>query len=185
MNSTTSRSIVCTTVLLGAALATQVSAADSLALSADTPVVSQSARGPGRGSLRLPALEYQFEVLARCAEGFSPESLSLSAADTRVSLTSDIIDHKGTTEVRLRIPADQIAPVVVEDFCVASSDDTPVSDQQITDRSEEGDRITIAAMLSVSGSLLCKNDEEGLMTYVSLPLDVTLVCERQNETAEN
>jgi hypothetical protein len=128
-------------------------------------------RTPGRNTLRLPTLEYRFEIQVNCAENRSPGSLSLSVADTRKSLVAEEITANGPTQVKLKIPAGQIAPLVIENFCV---------DDGAGESNGDGDsrqRITIPSALSAQASLLCENDDDKVMTYVSRPLDVDLVCD--------
>ena len=144
---------------------------DTLSVRADAPVVSLLLRDPGRNFLRLPALEYRFEVQTHCTASRSPGSLSLNVADTRKWLAGNDIVADGPTEIRLRIPADQIAPLVIKGFCVTQDegDGDGISDPPM--------QITIPAALSAQASLLCEGEEDKVMTYVSRPLDVSLVCE--------
>jgi hypothetical protein len=144
---------------------------DSLVVAADAPLVALVPRDPGRHFVRLPTLEYKFEIRTHCSDGRSAESLSLSVADTRKSLPAREIISDGPTEIRLRIPASQIAPIVIEDFCIVQL-------------AEDGDRtgeaptqIVFPAALSAQASLLCAGDEDKAMTYASRTLDVSLVCE--------
>ncbi len=148
-------------------------AKDFLSIAAKAPAVNLAPRDPGRNFVRLPTLEYQFEVHTQCSDSRSPESLSLNVADTRKSLQADKIVSNGPTEISLRIPASQIAPLVVEGFCVA-----PVEEGG-DGISEAPTKITIPAALSAQASLLCAGDEDKAMTYVSRTLDVSLVCDRQ------
>jgi len=130
-------------------------------------------RNPGRNFVQLPTLEYLFEIHTHCADSRSPASLSLNVADTRKSLQAKQIASDGPTEIGLKIPASQIAPLVVEDFCI-------VEIQEDGDgNSESQTQITIPAALSAQASLLCADDEDKAMTYVSSTLDVSLVCDRQ------
>ena len=145
---------------------------DALSISAQAPVVPLPLRAPGRHSLRLPTLEYRFEIQVRCTANRSPESLSLSVADTRHSFAANEITANGATEFSLSIPAGQIPPVVIDGFCIARGDDN--RDRETDSR----DRITIPAALSAQAALLCGSEEDSAMTYVSRPLDVSLVCKR-------
>jgi hypothetical protein len=45
--------------------------------------------------------------------------------------------------------------------------------------------MTIPAALSVQASLLCEGEEDKAMTYVSRPLDVSLVCEPLPDSTES
>lgn len=169
---TTAPGFVSVVFLLTLSAAGPTLAKDTLTVAADTPVVTLVPRNPGRRFVRLPTLEYTFEIRTECSDERLPGSLSLNVADTRKSLAADKIVSDGATEVSLRIPASQIAPLVIEDFCIveAERDGNGMSDAQT--------QITIPAALSAQASLLCEGDEDNAMTYVSRPLDVLLVCER-------
>ena len=158
--------------LLAVTVAGPAAARDTLSIAADAPAVLLSPRSPGRNFLRLPTLEFSFEIQTYCSGGRSPEALSLSVADTRKSLSASQIIRDGPTEISLRIPASQIAPLVVEDFCVVQIAENGGS------ISEAPMQITIHAALSAQASLLCEGDEDKAITYVSRPLDISLVCNR-------
>ena len=145
---------------------------DSLSLEANAPIVPLAPRKPGRNFVRLPTLEYIFEIHTHCSGSRSAESLSLNVADTRESLQARQIISDGPTEISLRIPASQIAPLVVESFCIVQVEE---DDDRI---SESATQITVTAALSAQASLLCRGEEDQAMTYVSQTLDVSLVCER-------
>jgi len=172
MTSATRTAFLPAALLLAAAASSSVEAEDSLSIGTDAPVVPLSLRAPGRHTLRLPSLEYSFAIQTRCSANRSPESLSLSVADTRKSFLVDEIAAQGATEFKLRIPAGQIPPLVIEGFCVAR-------DSGSRERNDDSrDRVTIPAALSAQASLLCTSDGDSRMTYTSQPLDIALVCER-------
>ena len=129
--------------------------------------------------MRLPTLEYKFEIRAHCSDSRSPASLSLNVADTRKSLAAGQIISDGPTEIRLRIPASQIAPLVIEDFCVVqpggNGDRNSVAHPQIA----------IPAVLSAQVSLLCEGDEDQAITYVSRALDVSLRCDQVTDSDDS
>jgi len=158
--------------LLAVTVAGPAVAKDTLSVTADAPAVELSPRSAGRNFVRLPTLEFKFEIESSCSGGRSPGALSLSVADTRKSLAADQIISDGPTEISLRIPASQIAPLVIEDFCTAQVDENG-------DRINEAPtKITIPAALSAQASLLCEGEEDRAITYVSRPLDVSLECRR-------
>lgn len=179
MVSTTRPLTVPAVLLLAVTAAGPALGKDTLSVMADAPVVPLSLRGPGRNFVRLPTLEYTFEIQTQCTESRSPGSLSLNVADTRKWLAASEIVIDGTTEIRLRIPASQIAPLVIEGFCVVPGEE---DDERNSDPTTQ---ITISAALSAQASLLCEGDEDKIMTYVSRPLDVSLVCERAPSDEES
>lgn len=162
-------------LLLATFAAGPLAGRDKLSVTANAPTIAVAPRTQGRTFLQLPALEYRFEVRTHCAGNRRAESLSLAVADSRASLGADEIASNGPTEMRLTIPARQIAPLAIENFCVLPEerdgdrfDDTPVE-------------IRISAALSAQASLLCAGEEDKAMTYVSAALDVSLQCQEPPE----
>ena len=176
---TTTSCLVPGVFLLAITAAAPATGKDTLSVAVDAPAVPLAPRNPGRKFVRLPTLEYTFEIQTDCSASRSPESLSLNVADTHISLPGDQIVSDGPTEISLRIPASQLAPLVIEEFCVLQLE-------------ENGDRpgtaptqTTIPAALSAQISLLCAGDEDKAITYVSRALDVSLVCEWPTKDEES
>lgn len=135
----------------------------ALKVDADAPVVEINARTAGRNFMRLPSLNYRFDLATKCPIDLEPKSISLSVADTRKSLAEADFTGNQAISVPMTIPASQIGPVAVDGFCVADAGD---------------ETLRIPAVLSVQASLLCANDEKSQMIYASTSLDVTLSCKR-------
>jgi hypothetical protein len=178
MNWTTAPCFVSVAFILAVTAAGPAVAKDTLSVAANAPAVPLAPRSPGRYFVRLPTLEFTFEIQTDCSGSRSPESLSLNVADTRKSLTAEQIISDGPTEISLQIPASQIAPLVIEDFCVLPLEEN--SDTVV----EAPSRITIPSALSAQASLLCAGNEDKAMTYVSRSLDVALVCEQLPDKEE-
>ncbi len=152
----------------------------SLQVGATAATVAVSESGNGRASLRLPALEFVFRLRPVCAEPFRAGSISLTVADSRQTLDAEQLeDGTAESELRLTVPASQIAPVPVTDFCSAEPDD-PDKDSS----AQRGESLTLPAALSANASLLCVTESEREIVYTTAPLDVTLVCGSVDETAE-
>ena len=147
---------------------TRLAAANDLVVSADTPEVTVSTRPVGQRFIKLPTLKYEFTVSARCDADLSPAALSLSIADTRVTLSAEELASGPPVTLFISIPESQIAPVTVESFCVDDADD---------DATDNVKKVRISALLSAQVSLLCGNEITKEMTYVAEPLDVTVACE--------
>lgn len=119
--------------------------------------------------MQLPDLEYQFRIDAVCRRGLSPASLSLAIADTRRNFNAEQIAAGALDEVRLLVPAAQIAPVVIQDFCVAEGG--------AGETASAASPLTVPAALSAQASLLCLGDADQSMKYASANLDILLVCD--------
>ncbi len=153
----------------------QLTMPGSLAIEADMPVVETGPRSPGRNFLILPSLDYNFELDVDCATGLLPKTVSLSIADTRKSLATADISSNEVTPATLSIPASQIAPVAVGDFCIGAEEDQEQA-PAVGDPEPALDTLGIASVLSVHASLLCANDIDSQMIYASKSLGVTLLC---------
>jgi hypothetical protein len=153
-----------------------------LTVSAESPSVPVKPQPPGRRSLALPSLDYVFRVEARCEDDWTPESLSLTVADSRIRKTGEELKNETNQQLDLKVPASQLAPLTLRDFCVigsapegsAAGAGTPLVPREDLARTS---RLTTNAAIA-HASLRCSNGEQQKTIYVSSPLDVTLVCER-------
>jgi len=158
-------------------LAADDRAPHSVALSVSTPQVAVAPRPSGRRPLQLPDLEYQFRLTVECAESFSAQFLSLAIADSRRTVDGDSISNNGgASELTITVPRDQLAPIVVSDFCVDLAADSDAREPaSASGRSLMN--LTIPAVLSAQASLVCANGNTQEIAYSSRPLDVLLVCQ--------
>ena len=88
--------------------------AGELQVSAETPDVTIETRPAGRNFIRLPDLDYVFTIEAECTVNLEPTSISLSIADTRISLDADQVAAARPVRVSVSVPAAQIGPVAME-----------------------------------------------------------------------
>jgi len=174
MNSANVRRLVPLLLLISTTGNSEAVPDSSLVIVADTPTASIQPRQTNRKFIRLPSLEYVFEIRAHCLLNSNPTSLLLSVADTRKSLHATDISSGSPIEVALRIPAAQIGPIAVEDFC-------HIADEPVAGNNTTTDELTISAALSAHISLRCESESDQKVTYVSRPLDVNLICERPDQ----
>ena len=147
-----------------------------LNVNADVPNVAVSARPAGRDFISLPTLRYVFEITQRCRSGFEPASLSLSVADTRRSVTPDALSAPAPIALEMTIPAGQIGPIAIADFCVAQADAAVLTQGPV-------ETLRIPAVLSLQAALLCAAETDSHMLYASSSLDVTLNCGPSEEAS--
>jgi len=177
------RSIPCSIAILLAvaavANAEENSLTHSLVLTASTPRIEISRRSTTRNYLRLPSLEYAFLFTARCAGNFSPQSMSLSIADSRKSLSGEQLENlTAETALTMTVPAKQLAPLAIENFCIMPANDADA----MTPPSSE--TITVPAAFSAQASLLCVSEDRQEMIYASNYLGITLICDSGGEETE-
>lgn len=146
----------------------------SLSVSVDVPSITLPSTTAGRNFIRLPTVDYTLSINSRCGKSLSPSSLAISVADTRIRISGSEIETEEPTVVQLRIPANQIPPLALDDFCVAANNTVEPSVSTNSDNRQQ----LISAAMSAQISLLCvdKDDSEQSMTYASQPLNVTIVC---------
>ena len=167
---------------LGASVAVGDASADhSLDITASTPTVDVSPRNPGRNYLALPTLEYNFLVNALCVDRFSTQSVSLSIADSRKSFSADQLGgNTSVVELALKVPASQLAPIVVDNFCT-TSDNQPASEEFEGAEFTGPLSVTVLSALSVQAALICVSEDRQQIVYKSRPLDIALVCKPEEE----
>ncbi|HET6629219.1 MAG TPA: hypothetical protein VFG91_05565 [Woeseiaceae bacterium] len=164
--------------------------ADRLEISAEpplVPVVPLAATTPGRRFIELPTLEYRFEVQTACGSDSAPRSLSINIADSRLALSGAALESRAAGELVLTVPARQLAPVAVDDFCVAGSTaDGETAGRPAADGTgalppaaadpEPRRLLTVPAVVSAQASLVCAGESGSTIRYVTQPLAVTFAC---------
>lgn len=117
----------------------------------------------GRKLLHLPDLGFRLNIKAQCGENHHPASLSVSVADTRKTLIDEEIAGKQELVVEISIPASQVSPIPVDDFC--SLEGPEVREMLV--------RNALIAHLS----LRCAGSDGESITYTTSPLAVALTCD--------
>jgi hypothetical protein len=152
----------------------------TLAVAAEVTAIAVPPQPPDRHFFALPSLDYVFRIKARCHSDWEPESLSLSVADSRVTRSATELEGKANLELELKVPAKQLAPIAMRDFCVivpAAEGSAATEPPDWNHRTTPGPgKMTIGAVMSVHVSLRCGLGDEQQTIYVSQPLDVTLTC---------
>jgi hypothetical protein len=159
---------VCILFAMLCGVAAPALADNRLSIDSDAVTISIEPHPAGRSQIRLPAVEFTFSVDAECGDNLGPGPLTLSIADTYLSLSAEQINTDSLDSIVLRVPAIQIAPVAVADFCI---DD--VSDGQPS----PPEQMLVRDALSVQASLVCSSEANRQSTYASRSLDIRLQCD--------
>jgi hypothetical protein len=136
----------------------------SLGVDADPAVVAIKPLTEGRRLIRPPALEFLLRIDAECDANAEIASISISIADTQKALTSPDLSEAAPIATRITIPARQLSPIAVQDFCPMES---PAA----------GDELVIRDALTAHVSLRCTGEAGETITYASRALDVMLHCD--------
>ena len=138
--------------------------AANLGVDADPAVVAIKPLAEGRKLFRPPALEFLLRIDAECDAEAEIASISISIADTQKALTTTDLEDTAPIATRITIPARQVSPIAVEDFCPM---DSPAA----------GDELVVRDALTAHVSLRCTSEAGESITYASRALDVMLHCE--------
>ncbi len=153
----------------------------SLKVRASTPTVEVSPRMAARNYVRLPTLEFTFQLTAHCRGNFGPRAVSLSIADSRRSLSADQLGEANAgSELTVKVPAKQLAPLAIENFCVRQ----PEGAGNVHSTEYPGTMMMVPAALSAQASLLCVDEEQEEIVYTSTPLDINLICKSAQSATE-
>jgi hypothetical protein len=137
----------------------------NLRLLASTPTVTISPVEAGRQAVMLPGLSLTISAVSACDEGWQPRKLSLSVADVRRAVSLAKQPESAEITIDVEIPQAQLAPVVIEDFCLASDD---VGGQDTL--------LRLTGYMSAQGALRCARGEEEKVSYTSRAFDVLVKC---------
>lgn len=143
------------------------SRADSdLVLAAQETEVRIEPRASQLRLVNLPVLEFGIRAAYRCHG--EPLSLTLSVSDTAQTLGPQELAGQRAAEVRLVVPAQQIAMADSGAFCVAGDEGS-------------ADEIHITGFATAAASLRCVRDGSESIRYASAPLAVRLSCSRDED----
>lgn len=149
-----------------------------ITITASAPSVSVAPRVSGRHMVDLPSLEFSFDVETSCGDDQFAESLFLNVADTRLAFNAEQLSDNQHSRIVLQVPARQLAPIAVYDFCAIVEDESAADDgPAVPVPGIVLSEVTISAAASAHASLRCRNDSEQVIAYVTRPLDLTLTCE--------
>ena len=131
----------------------------------DTATALISPRTSNR-PINLPTLTFTLRAQARCPAAEAPESISISIADTRITIYPD--NESATNDVvekSIRVSQKQLGPVAVESFCLAQNS------------ADVGQSLQLDGALSAQLSLRCVGENSESISYQTAALSVALLCE--------
>lgn len=135
----------------------------------ETPVASVTPRTTDRPII-LPSLTYVLRAEANCPQLQTAESVSISIADTRITISpSESKSEAESVEETIRISNKQLGPIGVGSFCRADSDSDADPDTR--------NLLQIEGALTAHMSLRCVGENSETISYSTAPLGVTLQCD--------
>jgi hypothetical protein len=142
---------------------------DMLQVDAEPAVAVLAVQQDRRSLMHLPDIGFRLGIAAYCANGGQPESLSITIADTKRTLRAEDLQGIRTIDISMRVPARQIAPIALQEFCV--------------DRASEGDSVLVTSALAVQASLRCSRGDDQSIVFAAEPLDIRVDCIRSADSA--
>ncbi|MDH3480616.1 MAG: hypothetical protein OEM50_02795 [Gammaproteobacteria bacterium] len=145
-------------------ITTIVAAADGpLTLRANESSAQLVPRKQGPQQVSLPSLEFSLVATVDCPSDADVEAVTVSIADTHKHFGPAEIGDEAALDVRIRVPANQVAPIAIADFCI----DGGAGD-------EKG--LLVPGIATAQASLRCRS-ETGLSVYfASTVLPLRLDC---------
>ena len=139
---------------------------------ASAATVSITPSPEGHRFVQLPTLEFALSIEPLCAAAGAARSISVSVADTRLSLDSRDIGDQPVIKTSLALPRRQTGPLRVDGFC---------RDEDAADTTHV---LHIDDVYTARLSLTCASDEATAIVYATLPLDVRLTCDPGDTAAD-
>lgn len=143
--------------------------AGQLRVASDFASVAIEPRPPGPRLIQLPDISFTMRIETRCNAQLQTESVSVSVADSRVSLGATELTEQGIAETTIRVPKNQLGPLTIENFCIAGDAPSEAAPLQFRDA------------LSAQVSLTCAAEGRRSIIYQAVALGVELSCESPDD----
>ena len=168
MNRRRIRQLLTACLSLGAAIA---SADNTLTLHANeisTQIEPQDQRDT---QTRLPSLDVSLLASFNCPQDAQAHSITVSVADSHKRYGPDEIADAEILEISVTVPAAQIAPVSLSNFCV---DEAPINEVSLL----------LHSVATAQVSLRCRNQSDTSVHFASTALPLRLFCKaRENQVS--
>ncbi len=149
-------------------ITSNVAAADGpLALRANETSAQLLPRKQGPQQVSLPSLEFSLLATVACPSDADVEAVTVSIADTHKRFGPAEIGNEAALDVRISVPAKQIAPVAIADFCI---DGGPGD--------EKG--LLVPGVATAQASLRCRSETGLSVFFASAVLPLRLDCAPAN-----
>lgn len=152
--------------LIAAGFITPAVADDGIVIAAQEAEATVEPHEARSRLIALPVLDFALRAVMRCKG--EATSLTLSVADTFMTLGRDTLAKKRATDLVLRVPGQQVALAASSRFCIA-------------DDSESTDELLVPGLVTAHASLQCERDGAHSAHFASAPLQVRISCVREAE----
>jgi hypothetical protein len=119
--------------------------------------------------IRLPSIDVAIVASLECPAGATASSLMVSVSDTHKYYGPEVLADAISLEAAFTVPARQLAPVAISEFCVK---DVPLENQGL-----QLDGVATAQL-----SMRCRDENESATVhFTSVPIPVRLYCRPDGE----
>ena len=147
------------------ASAVSTAAADNMiVVAAQVAEAIVSPRPAGARVVNLPPLTFRLRAAIQCTG--EPVSVTLSVADTFVTMGSDELDGHRAAEASLTVPAHQLTMASSRQFCIEGETGSE-------------DELFAPGFATTHASLRCEQESGVSVHYASAPLSLKLSCVRE------
>lgn len=160
MNRQRIRRLLTTCLSLGAAIA---SADNTLTLHANETSTQIEPHDHFDTQVRLPSLDVSLLASFNCPRDAQAHSITVSVADSHKRYGPDEIADAETLEISVNVPAAQIGPVSLGNFCV---DGAPIEEASLL----------LHSIATAQVSLQCRNQLDASVHFASAALPLRLFC---------
>jgi len=113
--------------------------------------------------IRLPSLEVSLLARFSCPLGAEAHSITVSVADSHRRYGQDEIADAEALEISVNVPATQIAPVALSDFCFSGE-------------TMKEAFVLLDGVATAQVSLQCRNQSDASILFASAALPLRLFC---------
>jgi hypothetical protein len=145
-----------------------------LLVTAKPAVVVLDGQAAGQRLINLPDLEFPLQVQPACDDATSPQSISVSVADTREVLGSHELKGGTPVNITMKIPGRQLGPIAINEFCMEGNGGP-----------QGQDSLVIADAFTAHVALRCSNENLQTVTYQTLSLEVVVQCAASGTDTDN
>lgn len=154
----------CLLVALPYPMAALTADGDALTVQVEESAVNLEPDDAMQREVRLPALDVAITASLECPASARVASLTVSVSDTHQYFGPEVLADAVSLEAAFSVPARQLAPVVISNFCVTGGT-----------IDEQGLRLHGVATAQIS--MRCRDENDSASLHVaSIPIPVRLYC---------
>jgi len=156
--------LLCPLVVLLYPIAVFAADGDALTVQVEESTANLEPGDAMQREVRLPTLDVALTASLECPASAKAASLTVSVSDTHQYFGPEVLADAVSLEAAFSVPAHQLAPVVISNFCVTGG---PADDQGLK----------LHGVATAQVSMRCRDENDSASLHVtSIPIPVRLYC---------